>query len=743
MNLLSAKLESFTRVVLTFDHPVKGIGLADLSFSPKLEIVKLDKLEHVVSLHVKPVDLSNIYTVFVRGVGNLPVQFGAVLDAFVSDKPLGCTKEHNAYAFRVFAPRASSVQLMFTSKLDDTIGTLYDMNQDEDGVWEISLSESNTEPFYCYKVYGPEGPQEVFNGKIPIADPYGTCVISKNTYRQESVTVLPNQFEDFDWKDDTFTGLKLEDAVIYEMHVYDTTIHKSSGVPKELAGTYKGVVAQGYRGGFDYLKSLGVNAVEILPSQHFARWEPDYKQQMREGYYNTWNPYSHNHWGYMTTQFFAPDPFYAVGANKRKGSWNNVHCNHVREFKKMVQEFHKHGIAVIMDVVYNHTSQYNHQPLKYLDKHYYYRLNEYGDYTAESGCGNDYHSERPMARRLIVESILHWMREYHVDGFRFDLASLIDNETFIELRDRAQEINPDVILIAEPWGGGRHELARFSNIEMAAWNDDYRNSVKGREPEGSCGFIFGSWGWNSPEAFGKWVMGSTRDKGGQYNLPRHSVNYVESHDGYTLGDFIRIASGEADIASKVQERAKFVKLTPLQMKLNKLAAVMLMVSQGPVMIHQGQEFARAKIIAKRDLTDIHPGMLDHNSYEKNDETNWINYADAEANTELVQFYRALIALRGKYAALRRAPHEEYQFLIPSAPVASGFILPLKDEDGEQIAVMINPNPDQAAEYSIPEGEWRVIVEEGTASLEGLRSFNGKKVTVPPRSATICVLIEKQ
>jgi pullulanase len=740
MQFLSASLESQNRIVLTFDQHASAISKEHISFSPSISILGFRSLAHIIEIETSELDISENYTVFVKGKGNLPLVLATVLDGFSSTKALGCGIENNRFIFRVFSPRASKVTLVLTRSLDDNIGTQYEMTRDDEGVWELSLTEGSVDPFYGYRIEGPVGSTESFDPSIVVADPYAGAVVSKNTHAQESFSIIEKHGPQFDWGNDGFISLKPQDATIYEMHIRDMTIHPSSGIDRGRAGSYLGLTEGDKRGGLEYISSLGVNAVELLPSQHFARIEPHYKQLTKEGFYNTWNPYELNHWGYMTSFFFAPEPSYASGAELQRGQWNNVGTRHVTEFKEMVKSFHSRGIAVIMDVVYNHTSQYNQQPLKYLAKHYYYRIDKHGKLLAASGCGNDFYSCRPFARRLIIDSVLHWMQEYHVDGFRFDLASLIDRETFEELREKAMAINPDVILIAEPWGGGNHDLDQFSEIGYSAWNDDFRNSVKGENPLGARGYIFGSWGWNSPEAFGKWVLGSTEEKGGPFKEAGHSVNYLESHDGYTLGDFIRIGSGEHQLHEPVKDSEQHAVLSSAQMKLNKLAALMLLSSKGVVMLHAGQEFARSKIIAKRELSDIEAGLMDENSYEKDDETNWIDYHTADLNGELLQYYQGLIAIRSQFPELRESRIKSYEFLIPDASLASGYVIHTKKQSSNTLAFLINPNPHQDAIYELPEGVWRILADGVSASPDGKQSRAGGKITVPVSSGMILLQI---
>ncbi len=368
----------------------------------------------------------------------------------------------------------------------------------------------------------------------------------------------------------------------------------------------------------------------------------------------------------MTAAFFAPESYYSENVRELEWDiWSGNDAKAVTDFKDMVKAFHKDGIAVIMDVVYNHISEYEIGNLKQIDKEYYFRLDEKGNYIQQSGCGNDFRTEAPMARRMIVESILYWMKEYHVDGFRFDLGKLIDWETIEEIIFEAKKINPYVIFVCEPWGGG-YDPSGFSVRGWGAWNDQIRNGIKGENPFNGLGWIFGKWyGNNNPKRIQSYVNGTlTKDTLGLFQKPNYSVNYLESHDGYTLGDFIRLGLGDVKKDQVINDADKSVKLSSQQLKLNKLAALFLFTSRGITMIHSGQEFARSKIIPQNiPEKDPHKGIIDHNSYEKDNETNYINYNQVKINQDLFNYYKGLIELRKKYEAFRRADYSDVIFLI--------------------------------------------------------------------------------
>lgn len=375
------------------------------------------------------------------------------LNKFYSNKRLGSFVENGKTYFRLFTPDAEKVTLVTFQKPDDKTGTEYEMSSDSNGVWETSIEGEHYGLFYGFKVFNPKYPK---TKNIICLDPYAKAVASFNTFYTPRKAIVCND-KNYNWEDDHWIERDWRDLIIYEMNIRDMTADPSSGSDKP--GTYEGLIEHGKAGGIDYIKKLGVNTVELLPSQEFANIEIPYLDSLN-GSYNTWNPYERNHWGYMTAAFFAPESYYSEG-KLDWNTWSGTSAKQVNDFKDMVKVFHKEGIAVVMDVVYNHISEYELGNLKEIDKDYYFRLDKRGNYSAESGCGNDLKTERPMVRRMIVESILYWMKEYHIDGFRFDLGKLIDWETVEEIFHEAKKINPKVILVCEPWGGG-YDPAGFS-----------------------------------------------------------------------------------------------------------------------------------------------------------------------------------------------------------------------------------------------------------------------------------------
>jgi pullulanase/glycogen debranching enzyme len=659
-----------------------------------------------------------------------------ILNQFYSEKPLGCQREGEKLAFRVFAPRATRLALVIFDRHDAETGREHEMQRDNDGVWEFFAAENLSGKYYGYRVSGPSGKGEIFDDRIVIADPYSRAVATLNHYRHPAKSlILPE--ENFTWEGDAFLKIPMEDLMIYEMHVRDLTAHPSAGVAPELRGTYRGLIQAGTKGGIDYLKSLGVNAVEFLPIHDFANLEPAPVENRAAA-----NIYARNHWGYMTSYFFAPESYYATNGTMAPNQWNGADGRQVREFKEVVKAFHQAGIAVLLDVVYNHVSEYDQNPFKLIDKKYYFRLDGEQNFLGKSGCFNDFKTERPMARRMILDSVEYWMREYHVDGFRFDLAAMIDWETCDAILQRARTINPNAIIIAEAWGGGAYTPAEHSQHGWAAWNDQIRNGVKGWHPasagKGGQGFIFGKWKTGVTMAhLRSYITGTLKEDGGLFQHKSHAINYLESHDDHTLGDFIRLAGGKVKIEQAIADLEANARLSPIQMRMNKLGALFLFTCQGAIMIHEGQEFARSKVIAKTSVSDPHAGQIDHNSYNKDNETNWINFQHAEMNRELVDYYRGLMALRRAHRAFRWSEKKDIELLTSKGEFSLGYYIHhASSGDTHDFVVLMNGDTTEPARFKVPAGKWEIVVNEQKASTMGLGKFAGGNFVLKPTSGAV-------
>jgi pullulanase/glycogen debranching enzyme len=633
----------------------------------------------------------------------------------------GVKVSENGSYFRILAPRASQVYLVIFDNHEDDTGKEFAMERDPSGSWSTFHHDAGYGTLYGYRL---EGPKDVNDPSIIIADPYSLAAVTQNTHRHIAKSLIVDT--SYDWEGDTFSNINPHDLMISEVHLRDMTAHASSesGSP----GTYAGFTELDQRGGIAHIKDMGYNAVQILPLHDFANVEVPFHDSSAH-VYNTWNPYARNHWGYMTTFFFAPESYYTTNGTNIYGAWNGTDGRAVNELKDLVKILHKNGIAVILDVVYNHVSNYDYHPLKYIDKELYFRLDEKGEYIAQSGCGNDCRTESEAMRNLILESVLYWIREYHIDGFRFDLGNLIDPITRHKILDEVRKINPKAIILAEPWGGG-YDPSGFSQMDWASFNDQIRNGVKGQNPFDGLGFIFGKWqGDNSPASLKRYVMGSPVEYGGQYQNTAHSVNYLESHDDHTFGDFVRLGSELVNKDDVVTDRKENAIIRGRQLAMQKLGAMFLFTSQGITFIHQGQEWGRSKIIAQTDVPDPAIGTIDHNSYEKDNETNWLNWDEKSLNKDLVDYYRGLINLRKSIPEFRRSSPEDFQFFDFGNSTAVGYIL--KDK----YIVLMNGEQQDHLNLELPDGDWFVLADAHSIDLSGKHTLYGS-VGVNPVSGLI-------
>jgi len=454
-----------------------------------------------------------------------------------------------------------------------------------------------------------------------------------------------------------------EDLVVYETHIRDLTSHPSSPVRPPYKGNYEGILKSlGTGTGLDHLKELGVNTIEFLPVHEFN------------------NDLEGHNWGYTTVYFFAPEASYAL--DPLKGS-------QVYEFKRLVNELHAEGFAVMMDVVYNHVGHPN--LFSDLDRKYYFRLNP--DYTFQnySGVGNDVRSEAPMARRLIIDSVLHFMKEYHIDGFRFDLAELIDLDTLHQLREEALEINPDVLLVSEPWSFRGTHKERLKGTGWSAWNDNFRYCIKD--------FAHGN---ADREYVKKVIEGSVRIWTAN---PMQAVNYVESHDDMALIDELSLRPDKNGMH-----------LTPHDADSARLAGTVVLTSLGIPMLHSGQEYLRSK----RGIS---------NTYNKGDAINSLNWKerDRPLAKEALAYHQGLIALRtsAQGASFRVAEMSEttIRWIDPQEKKAVGFVINEQGKHpGNPFVVLLNSSTRPVRfDIDLPAGEWIQVSDGRRVNPDGLSS----------------------
>lgn len=658
------------------------------------------------------------------------------MDSHYHQLHLGCIAKTDSTLFRLLFPGAELVECLLFTSFNDKNPSKYKMRTDNGKLWHLTVNKNLVGFWYQYKVHYSKNtnkPDTPYADK-PFADPYSKHVTVRNTYRQEAKSFIFN--DSYDWGDDTF--IKIEDPrdlIIYEVHIKDLVAHESSGASGK--SIYNKWIDSNQKGGISHLKKLGVNAVEFLPLHKFPVEEPPYGQETSEGFKNSWNRYSKNYWGYMSSFFLAPETIYAsVGENPPNDIIGLTHSA-VIELKNLIKELHKNDIAVFMDVVFNHTSLVDINPLCHHLPELFLRKDKNGKLMNRSGTGNEIQTENPIVEKLITDSIKYWVEEYHIDGFRFDLAGLLNEKCWDNIRKTAKSVNPNAVLIAEPWGG-RYVPYLFSDHGWSSWNDRFRNGIKGSDPIHDKGFIFADWinGADRPE-LENWFQGTIRDfEGGLFKSSMHAVNYLECHDGYTLGDFIRISTRYEGENPVVTDKQDHVALFPEEKKIAKLGAFCLMVTQGISMIHAGQEYARSKVITDEKVGDPEAGRMDYNSYNKDNETNWINFEELSVNKDLFNYYKGLINIRRESPALRKSDHRHINFDHYSDPLHLCFYINGSSaNDIYDYYIAVNATRFHTMEFFAPEGTWEVLVNDGVASLTPVDIITGVS-RLPPSSAML-------
>ena len=510
----------------------------------------------------------------------------------------------------------------------------------------------------------------------------------------------------------------ITDAIIYEGSVRDFTMDESSGVFHN--GKFLGLTEANTTNHFgeatalDYISGLGVTHVQILPAFDFET--VDEKNQKAQ--YN---------WGYDPDNYNVPEGSYAVSPYDG--------AVRIQEMKQMVLALHSRGIGVIMDVVFNHTYRRDDSNLQKIVPGYYYRSDETG-YTNGSGCGNEVASDRPMVQKLIVDSLIYWAKEYHIDGFRFDLMGVLDIDTMNVIAERLKEIRPDIYLYGEGWNGGPSSLAEEKRAFKASakkmpgigmFNDDIRDTIKGSVfYDDHLGFVNG--GTHLENALRYGITGAVAHPQVDYDAygskpwakePGQSINYVSCHDNYTLWDKLSVSCPEAS-----EEKKK---------AMNRLCAAIVFTSQGVPFIQAGEEFLRSKPLPEKK------GFAE-NSYNMPDAVNSIKWDNIHEYPDMIAYYKGLMALRKAHPVFRMQSEAEMTqnlcFLSDTPENVVAYLLKGKgaDDTPENILVIFNGN-DEEILYNLPEGKWKILVDDKTAGADGKKNIS-EKTDVEPLSALV-------
>ena len=627
---------------------------------------------------------------------------------------LGLTWRGPLATLRVWAPTAQALTLrLYTAGTGGPAQAAHAMRRAEGGTWTYSLP-SGTTGFYTV--------QATIGGvkKAEVADPYAHAV---GLDGQRGAVLNPALAQPPGWPNDLRPALKqATDIVIGEVHVRDLSMHPQSGIRHK--GKFLGAAQVGTRGpagvstGLDHLVELGLTHVHLLPTNDFA--SVDEAAPVRANRYN---------WGYDPLNYSVPEGSYATDAADP--------AVRIREFKQLVENLHGQGLRVVLDVVYNHTADAARSAFEQLVPGYYYRHNPDGTLSNATACGNEVASERPMVRKLIVESVAYWAREYHADGFRFDLMGVLDIETMRAVRVALDQQDHSIFLYGEGWTAGpsplpearravKANMARLPRI--AAFGDELRDGVKGHYArQAEPGFASGQPGLEESVKFG--IVAATPHAQLDYAKvnysqapwatdPGQALNYVACHDDRVLWDKLAVANPGASEAELIQ--------------MDLLSNVIVFTAQGVPFLPVGDEFLRTKGGAS-------------NSYNLPDSVNQIDWGRKARYAQVFDFYRRLIALRRAHPAFRlptAALVQQHLEFLPGPPPGT-VAYQLKDHAGgdawRTIVVLLNGNR-TAASIPVPAGKYRVVLRGNQIDAQGLGQMEatGAAVQLPASSAMILV-----
>ena len=621
--------------------------------------------------------------------------------------PLGPDYTPGGTCLRLWAPTAEAVTVTLYHKGDG--GAVLDTKplvRGAHGVWSVWLPGEQHGRYYTFAVTVDGVTRET-------GDPYARAA-GVNGVRSMIVDLA--RTAPSGWERDVRPSIPPAQRAVWEVSVRDFSQDAASGVRPAWRGKYMAFTQQGttlhgdgiHPTCLNYLKRLGVKYVQLMPIFDFGSVD-EAKPLLRQ--YN---------WGYDPTNFNVPEGSYSTDPTRGEVR--------IRECREMIAALHAAGIGVVMDVVYNHTYR-TENPLNNTVPYYFFRQNPDGSFSNGSGCGNEFASERPMARRYLIDSILYWAKEYHIDGFRFDLMGLYDAESINAVRTALDSLpgGRDILLYGEPWQGGASQLHRYEankanlamlNERVGIFCDDTRDAIKGgcfdaREP----GYVEGKPGsfWDIGAAVAAWCRSD--------RLPPHApsqiVSYVSAHDNFTLWDKLLCVR---------YEKPEFTARDTVALAQNRLAAGIYLTSFGLPFMQAGEEFARTK-----------KGVS--NSYRSSPTLNRLDWNRAEQYHALVDYYRGLLALRAAFPRLgstdRHAP-EALQFFALEQPLV-GWTLPAVWGDGaawSALCVFYNPT-DTTRTVSLPAGQWKLLSNGTSSSLwRGPSRIFANKTTLAPYSATI-------
>lgn len=634
------------------------------------------------------------------------------------------TYSASATRFSVWSPmaQAAKVNLYDSDLAGNKLGEV-ELHKGTDGNWTATLPGNHHGKYYTFQVqidgnWQPETP--------------GIFATTVGTNGQRACIMAMNETDPEGWGSDKrplFNGV--QDAVIYEMHHRDFSMDPALGTKhhgKYLALTEAPAI--------EHLKQLGITHVHLLPSYDFGSIDEQTGYALGGGGRTSGITYN---WGYDPVNYNSPEGSYATKTDP---------LTRCREFKEMVMALHKAGIRVVMDVVYNHVFDLGQSNFQKTCPNYFFRWKDDGKTAANgSGCGNETASEMPMMRKFMVQSVLFWMNEYHIDGFRFDLMGIHDIATMNAIREAAQGVDPNVLIYGEGWAAEspalpQEQLAMKANAcqlgGIAAFGDEMRDGLRGGWHDDKVGaFVVAQKtadnGASDAESVKFGIVGAVQHPDIDYNKvnyskapwasqPTQMISYVSCHDDMCIADRLK-----ATTASSTKGKGKLASQEHLA-SLQKLAYTAVLTSQGLPFIWCGDEMMRDR-----------KGV--HNCYASPDSINTIPWVNKEKHRDIFDYISGLIALRKAHPAFRMADAETVRQNLRFLPTKNARVIAWQlngtavgDEWGT-IIVVLNSN-DKAVKQSIPQGKWTIVAKDGEILAPAKKVINGKTVTIPAHSALI-------
>ncbi|MCC5894203.1 MAG: type I pullulanase [Alkalibacterium sp.] len=645
-------------------------------------------------------------------------------DHMYKQNDLGLSYAKDSSTFKVWSPLAKKVWVnIYESAGAENPSDKIEMTM-EDTVWALTVAKDLKGLFYTYSFIHDEK-------EVESADLYCKAV---GLNGNRSAIIDLDETNPQGWEQDSFEQVtRITDAVIWEIHIEDFSSDQSASFASENRGKYLAFTEEDVTvedqvdqpAGLSYLTSLGINYVHLLPAF-------DYENDETLPAYN---------WGYDPKNYMVPEGKYSSDPADPS--------SRIREFKEMVASLHRQAIGVVLDVVYNHTYSYEESWFQLTVPDYYYRQTHDGFPTNGSGCGNETASERKMMRKYLIDSVLYWVEEYHIDGFRFDLMGLHDVKTMNLLRKTLNERgHKNVLLYGEPWNAGSVAIYEPNKPAdkfhigdladgIAVFNDEYRDSIKGPVFDDSKGgFLQGANGledsaYSTNDLIAS-ILANTQSDVGRFRLPDEKqwarnpsqvVTYASAHDNLTLYDkLVAATNGDFSFGREVE-----------LIQLNKLHAALLFTSLGGIFMQAGEEWGRTK-------------YGDENSFKSSIDINLLDWNRTYENKDLVSYYKGMIAIRKAYPPLRDDTNKtgDAVYFSQLHDNLLAYTIPNTTGEGDwtMMAVIVNTNgaPSRVelkSSYPLPK-EWTIIANRHAAGLSPLGTILGNRLIINPKEALILV-----